>query len=153
VASASQRVTQLFYDWRDRLVASKGELVTPALAGLPAGNLNLTAGNPNAPTAPGFYYLAISSFNNDPLAPGALRIFPDPEGVGVTVGPTGPGGAQAVAAWNNGGNSAGTYQIALTGALFAEVPEPSSYVLFGVGVLGVFALGCRRRLALNRNVT
>jgi hypothetical protein len=105
----------------------------------------LGAGNPHSPTVPGLYLLAISSFNNDPVAPGGQRLFPDPEGIGMTVGPTGPGGAQVISGWTNGGTALGTYQIALTGAQFAVVPEPGTWALVVLGGAGLLALGWRRR--------
>jgi hypothetical protein len=97
----------------------------------------------------GIYYLAISSFNADPVAPGGLRLFPEPEETiaptfGLPVGPTGPGGGLPVADWTTGGLSAGTYQIALTGAEFA-IPEPGSVLLFGLGLAGALGYGRRRR--------
>jgi hypothetical protein len=109
---------------------------------------SLPAGNPNAPTTPGLYLLAISSFNNDPLSPGGLNIFPNPSGVGETVGPTGPGGDLPVSSWNNLGTNQGTYQIALTGAEFVPetvIPEPTSVVLFAVGIVGLIGYGRRWR--------
>jgi hypothetical protein len=92
--------------------------------------------------APGLYYLAISSFNSDPVVPGGLRIFPEPEETiapvfGLPVGPTGPGGGQPVADWTTGGLSSGTYQIALTGAEPAQVPEPTSVTLLALGIVGL----------------
>jgi hypothetical protein len=103
----------------------------------------------------GFYYLAISAFNVDPVVPGGLRIFPDPEETitpvfGLPVGPTGPGGGLPIADWTGTGTDSGTYQIALTGADAAVVPEPSGWLLFGMGVVGVVGLaryGSRRKPA------
>lgn len=112
---------------------------------------SLPAGNPNAPTTPGLYYIAISAFNNDPVAPGGLFIFPNPSGIGMTVGPDlSAGGDLPVSGWTDLGFSQGTYQIALTGAQFVTptvIPEPASLVLFGVGLLGVLGRLRRRRAA------
>lgn len=108
---------------------------------------SLPAGNPNAPTTAGIYLLAISSFNNDPLAPGGARIFPDPSGIGMTVGPTGPGDGNPVSGWTNAGTGSGTYTITLTGAeSVTAVPEPASLVLVGTSLLGALGYGWRRRL-------
>jgi hypothetical protein len=102
---------------------------------------------------PGIYYLAISAFNSDPVAPGGLRIFPEPEETiapifGLPVGPTGPGGGLPVAGWTTGGLSSGTYQIALTGAEFgSSVPEPGTFLLLGLGLAGLAGWFRRRRPA------
>jgi hypothetical protein len=99
----------------------------------------LPAGNPLTPTAPGLYYLAITSFNRDPVSPGGV-IFP----VGTLVGPTGPGGGQPVSGYTGTGGT-GTYAIRLTGAEFAVIPEPGTLTLLGAGALGLLACGRRRR--------
>src|SRR5262249_52284335 len=56
----------------------------------------LPAGNPNGPKEPGLYFLAIASFDREPIsAPTNDIIFPDFPSTGV-FGPTGPGGANPV---------------------------------------------------------
>jgi Bacterial pre-peptidase C-terminal domain len=71
----------------------------------------LPAGNPLTPTAAGTYYLAITSFNNDPLSSGG-PIF----GFGFPIqGPDGPGGGSPVTGWTDEGFASGAYQITLTG--------------------------------------
>lgn len=77
---------------------------------------HLPAGHVLTPTAPGVYYLALSSFNNDPLSTAGL-IFPSTPFTGV-FGPTGPGGALPLSGWGGTSLRSGTYTIALTGASF-----------------------------------
>jgi hypothetical protein len=106
----------------------------------------LPAGNPNGPQVPGLYYLAISSFDRVPVSsPTNDLIFPGFPRTGV-FGPTGPGGADPVTAWRGGGTEAGTYTILLTGSA-AFFPEPSSLLLFGLGLAGAGAWYRRRRAA------
>ena len=109
----------------------------------------LPAGGPLAPTTPGLYLLAISAFDNDPVAPGGLQIFPDPPGGVGVVGPTGPGGGLAITGWTGTGNTTGTYQIALTGVGGGDgaIPEPSSVVLLGLGAVAALGYCIRRRRA------
>ena len=100
----------------------------------------LPANDPLTPTAPGLYYLAITSFNRDPVSPGGL-IFPD---VITLVGPTGPGGGQAISGYTGTGDT-GTYTIRLTGAEFALIPEPGTLTLLGTGALAMLGCAWRRR--------
>jgi hypothetical protein len=89
----------------------------------------------------GFYYLAISSFNNNPVSVGGL-IFPDAPFTGV-FGPTGPGGGSPVSNWSAGGGGSGTYTINLTAA--QAVPEPTAMFLVGTGLIGWAARQRRNR--------
>jgi hypothetical protein len=107
----------------------------------------LPAGLAIGPQTPGFYFLAISAFDRNPVSlPTDDLIFPTFPSTGV-FGPTGPGGASPISDWRGGGVFQGTYRIDLTGALAAEIPEPASILLVGMGLAGV--LGCygRRRQA------
>jgi hypothetical protein len=74
----------------------------------------LPAGTALTPQTRGRYYLAISSYNNDPVSAGGL-IFPTTP-FDVVVGPTEAGGGQPVTGWTNEGVARGTYTITLTGA-------------------------------------
>lgn len=77
----------------------------------------LPAGNPLTPAAPGLYYLAISSFNNDPFA-GATLIFPSSPFTGVF----GPTTLSPITTWSNAGGGTGAYTINLTGASACDPP-------------------------------
>ncbi len=88
--------------------------------------------------APGLYLLAISGFDNDPLAPGG-PIFNQADPVEIS-GPDGPGGAQPINAWNNAGMppETGPYTIILSGV--AGVPDPTgvpSYSTWSLAIMGV----------------
>ena len=101
----------------------------------------LPAGDPNGPTSPGVYYLAISAFGISPTSAGGA-IFPDFPFESV-FGPTGPGGSSPVTDWVGSGDT-GAYRIDLTGAKFAAVPEPSGLTLLTLGGLAAFRF--RRRV-------
>lgn len=85
----------------------------------------------------GFYYLAISSFSNDPLDIDGNEIFPKtvegaiPANVGVG----------ALSTWEFDGSSNGTYTITTSPTGTTAVSEPSALALFTFGFL---ALGYRR---------
>jgi len=84
-----------------------------------AGPSLLPAGHALTPSAPGVYYLAISSFNNDPQSTGG-DIFPGDSN--AVEGPTGPGGGSPLSGWSGDGGSSGRYVIVLTGAIFCRPP-------------------------------
>jgi hypothetical protein len=137
--------TQLFLFTSTGLGIEANDDTATTLAGLRSTLTpvpNLTVG--------GDYLLAISAFNVDPLAPGMLRLFLEPEETispvfGLPVGPDfSQGGSQPVASWTaNPTGNFGTYQIALSGAEFT--PEPGSVLLFGLGLAGLGGLAWRRR--------
>ncbi|WP_407891590.1 hypothetical protein [Scytonema sp. NUACC26] len=78
----------------------------------------LPEANTLTPTQPGFYYLGISSYNNDPQS-GMGRIFDTSD---FTVAPIKPGGDLPLSSWNNAGNSSGNYTISLRGTAVA-IPQ------------------------------
>jgi hypothetical protein len=100
--------TQLFlFDRRGRGVYANDDSVGTLGSTLPAGN-------PLTPQSGGKHYLAISSYNNDPVSAGGV-IFPS-EPFGDLFGPTGPGGQLPVRDWTNSGFGSGDYSVKLTGA-------------------------------------
>ena len=74
------------------------------------------------PNTPGYYYLAVTSWENDATSSSG-QIFPIDDDVFHVQGPQQPGGANPWTGWDNGGNDAGDYHIVLTGAEFADVEE------------------------------
>jgi hypothetical protein len=88
----------------------------------------------------GLYFLAIAASGQDPLHTGS-QIFGS--GFDTSTGIQTPlSGTPKLNTWNNNGNSSGDYRIALTGAEFAETPEPGALGLVGIGLVG---LGWLRR--------
>lgn len=84
---------------------------------------SLPANHPLTPTEPGVYYLAISSFNNDPLSSSG-EIFPN-EPYTEVHGPTGPGGSDPVSSWSAVGDElGGAYAIEITGTTLCPRNEP-----------------------------
>lgn len=104
-------------------------------------------------TTPGLYYLAISTFNNDPLSASGF-IFPNSFS-GVN-GPTGPGGGSPLTGFDGSSTGTGTYTINLTGAFHVTpagpgpdpvpgVPEPTGMALFGFATVAAGYVAWRRR--------
>jgi hypothetical protein len=93
--------------------------------------LTLRSTIPSTPVTPGLYFLAISSYDLDPVSPGGL-IFPTFP-FDQAFGPTGPGGGSAITGWQSFGGT-GTYTIALD---LTPVPEPGTLLLFGTALAGV----------------
>lgn len=94
-------------------------------------------------TAPGIYYLAITTYNNDATSNGELIWNNSP--FRSERQPDGPGSAGALDGWRASSGAAGDYAIFLTGAGFCEVPAPGAMALLGLG--GIAAAGRRRRQA------
>lgn len=90
---------------------------------------------------PGLYYLAISQYNGDPSSAGGLIWENTP--FNVERQPDGPGAGSPVISWSAAGLTVDTYAISLTGAEFAAVPEPATFVALGIGLAGLAML--RRR--------
>jgi len=78
----------------------------------------LPAAHPLTPTAAGVYYLAISSYDNDPVSPRG-PIFEDVDSTAV-IGPDGPGGGRRVIDWDDNAivPTFSRYTIRLTGARY-----------------------------------
>lgn len=73
-----------------------------------------TDGTGFALTSNGFYFVAISGFNSDPLSISGFPIFDQVTTVEVS-GPDGFGGSTPIASWNSDGET-GHYKVFLTGA-------------------------------------
>src|SRR5690242_15280868 len=122
---------------------------------------------PAVPLAAGLYFLAISSFDVDPVSPTGL-IFPTAPFTGVFVDPgrldplgcfffgcqaipygLGPGGGSVISGWLDSGKgtgATGTYSILLGVAPYGDVtnpggpdlvPEPATLLLFGTAMAGL----------------
>jgi hypothetical protein len=96
----------------------------------------------------GYYYIAISSFNNDPRDASNNLIFPTSP-FGNQFGPNNPNAV--LDHWDGTGGSSGAYTIAITGADFAgaapAVPAPPGVVLFAIGLIGLGGFRLLRRKA------
>lgn len=86
--------------------------------------------------AAGFYYIAITRFNNVPLSAGG-EIFSLLTPTEIS-GPDGPGGLLPFSAWSGDeGLFSGEYRIALRGVEFAEIPTPGVLPILALGALGI----------------
>jgi hypothetical protein len=109
----------------------------------------LPAGDPLGPDHNGLYFLLIAPAGNDPLNKFGNFIFP----CGCTVGTLYPQTKNTIIAhYSNGGigpDGSGRYDIQLTGADFANVPEPGtlSFIAAGAMLGGVLARRCKWRSA------
>lgn len=108
----------------------------------------LPADHPLTPTDSGIYYLAIASFDNDPVSSKGL-IFDNDESFPYdnVLEPISPGSEAPLSGFNNLGGSSGSYTISLTGV--RAVPETSS--VLGILVFGAFSARWlfKRRLGQN----
>lgn len=101
-----------------------------AQASLPSGGFS--------PTAPGTYFLAITTSGYNPVSAGG-SIFGDADANGIFA-PTGLGAASSLTGFTGTGTSGGAYQITLTGATtsVAAVPEPSETLgMVAAGLAGI----------------
>jgi hypothetical protein len=98
-------------------------------AGLGVHGSRLPAGHRFSPSAPGEYFIALSSFNNDPQSE-AGEIFPDlfssslyPDGV---VDATGMGGEEPIVGWSGPTRGPlGLYRISVTGTTGCDTAPPT----------------------------
>lgn len=88
----------------------------------------LPAESPLTPLEPGTYFLAISSFNNDPVSSfGEIFAFSDQFGsFNPVLEPTGSGAGAPLSGFANAGFATGSYTIALTGV---EAASPFGDIL------------------------
>ena len=110
---------------------------------LPAGGTLMSS------QAAGVYYLLISGSGRYAVSGTNSLIFPnftdgttDPT---VVYGATGPGGANTITGYTGSSNEGGNYTIALAGAQFVVVPEPSTWALVAAGVAGLALVARSRR--------
>lgn len=75
------------------------------------------------PNTPGYYYLAITSWENDAQSSSG-QIFPIDDVEFHVQGPQQPGGSNPLSGWDGEGFESGTYHIVLTGAEYAHIDEP-----------------------------
>jgi hypothetical protein len=122
IGSGTVSDTQMFlFDSTGKGVAMNDD--TPVGTGLqsalaPAGAIpGLTNGS---------YYLALSSYDNDPNDASAQALWLDTP-FNTVRAPDGPGAANPVASWDGAGSNAGNYAIALTGACFGQATGASCY--------------------------
>ncbi len=96
---------------------------------------------------PGLYFLAIVPNNQEPLNPANKLIFGDITGTNTTVFTPAVANTK-LSSWTDGepASPEPDYVITLTGADFAETPEPATFGLIGLG-LGIVPALARRRLA------
>jgi len=91
------------------------------------GRSRLPKNYPFTPKVPGYYYLVITSADNDPVSR-VGQIFPNPEEDFAVYGPSGPGGADPISGYDNEGSESGFYHIALTGAEVANISTPKAVI-------------------------
>jgi MYXO-CTERM domain-containing protein len=97
----------------------------------------LPAGHMFSPPLPGYYYLAISVADADPLGFGGGLMFPSSPSTGVF----GPIDDRTIESWSGGGGEGGSYVIYLQGASDTN-PEPG---MLGLLAVGLVVLVARRR--------
>jgi len=104
----------------------------------------IPAGSAVQPTTIGIYYLGIAAFDNMPVSSGGLIFI---NSLDDPTGPDGPGAAFPVSDWTGVDKNVetfGPYSITLTGTSFGAVPEPTTMLLFGAGLVGLAGLGRKK---------
>ena len=91
-----------------------------------------TDGSGSELTHAGFYYLAVSGYDSDPISNGDLPIFLQPDRTEIS-GPDGPGGLVPISGWGPATGDIGTYEIAITGASFTPAPGALALLILGAG--------------------
>jgi hypothetical protein len=84
---------------------------------------------------PGVFYLAVTTYNNDPNSAGGLIWNNTP--FNTERAPDGPGAGSPLASWTPQFGASGSYGIDLRGAGFCAVPEPGTLAVLGLGALAL----------------
>lgn len=110
----------------------------------------LSAGNPLGPQVAGFYYLAISLSGAEPVNFANFALFAMATSTS-TRGPNPISANDPLANWDTSNVNASfptfpsNYQIDLTGATTAAVPEPTTFAFAVLGVMGLVGLTHKRK--------
>ncbi len=99
------------------------------------GNMPLDGGGP-ALTTPGFYYIAVSLFDSDPVDSAGQPLFQSSTPTEVS-GPDGPGGGNPIADWAGTvtAGQGGQYALRMTGTCYAPAPGVGSLMAIAGSVL------------------
>ena len=89
----------------------------------------------NVPSA-GVYYLAVSSFDHDPMNIAGQEIWSDTPYT-TERAPDGPGRTGRLASWGGTPGAGGAYSMAVAGAGFTLIPTPGTAVLVMLGGLTI----------------
>jgi len=108
-----------------------------------AGNLLSFVDFTNVGPVTGTMNIAIGNFFSDPWINAGNGWMWDPTSP-VNEGPNANGASNPLDHWDSIGAGADTYTLVLTGAEFAAVPEPATFMAIGLGLAGL-ALARRRK--------
>ena len=93
----------------------------------PAGTLQSSLSSAFTASHPaGFYFLAISEYDKDPVDSASQALWSDTP-YNVERAPDGPGAANPISTWDSAGGGGGSYTIAMTGSCFAQAGSSSCY--------------------------